>query len=221
LSPNPYADEILELMRTLVDYRMSPVRQMMEKVTKAGSMLHVDVLMLIYHFAKISRGQILEIGSFLGGSAIAAALGARESGVRKQIITVEPGGRLKGHRLASRNIFKDLKKNLARFGVAEEVTAINGFSYEPSTISAIREAFAPGEVGFFIFDADDKVGRDLNCYGDLLADDCWVLIDDYVGTTEKAGPTRAAVDPFVASGRLVPLGYYGWSTWVGRWRLLG
>ena len=29
---------------------------------------------------------------------------------------------------------------------------------------------ADGEVGPFIFDADNNVRRDLNCYGDLLAD---------------------------------------------------
>jgi len=218
LNSTASTDEVLALMRTLIDLRMSPVRQLMEKVTKHSSMLHVDVLMLIYHLAKISGGGIFEIGSFLGGSAIAAAQGARASGVRKKLLTVEPGGQLKNHRLASRNIFKDLKKNLDRFGVAGDVTAINGYSYDESTIATVRQAFAPGEVGFFIFDADDQVGRDLNCYGDLLADDCWVVIDDYVGTSEKAGPTRAAVDPFIDAGKLVTLGYYGWSTWVGRWR---
>src|SRR5436309_11049114 len=92
VNSNPDADEILELMRALIGYRMSRVRQTMEKVNKVSSMLHVDVLLLIYHLGKIARGGILEIGSFLGGSAIAAALGARESGGGKKIVTIEPGG---------------------------------------------------------------------------------------------------------------------------------
>ena len=43
-------------------------------------MLHLDVLLLIYHFAKFDSGNILEIGPYIGGFTIAAAFGARESG---------------------------------------------------------------------------------------------------------------------------------------------
>jgi hypothetical protein len=75
-----------------------------------------------------------------------------------------------------------------------------------------------GEVGLFIFDADGNVRRDLDCYGDLLADGCWLVIDDYFGSCVKAAPRRAQVDELVLAGRLVPFGYYGWSTWVGQWR---
>ena len=75
----------------------------------------------------------------------------------------------------------------------------------------------PGEVDLFIFDADANVRRDIDCYGDLLEDRCWVVIDDYISATDKAGPTRAQVDDLVAAGRLLPLGFYGWGTWVGRW----
>ena len=71
--------------------------------------------------------------------------------------------------------------------------------------------------GSFVFDADANVRRDIDCYGDRLADRCWVVIDDYISATDKAGPTRTQVDELVAAGRLIPLGYYGWGTWVGRW----
>ena len=30
--------------------------------------------------------------------------------------------------------------------------------------------------------------------------------------------SRADVDALTAAGYLEPLGFYGWSTWVGRWR---
>lgn len=149
---------------------------------------------------------------------IAAAFGARESATPKKIISVEAGGRLKHRRIPSRNIFKDLKKNLARYGVSESVTLINGYSFQETTISAIRQMLGRGEVGLFIFDADGNVRRDLDCYGDLLADGCWLVIDDYFGSCVKAAPRRAQVDELVSAGRLVPFGYYGWSTWVGQWR---
>ena len=80
-------------------------------------MLHMDVLLLIYHFARFGAGNVLEIGPYVGGSTIAAAFGARESGVQKKIITIEAGGSVKHFRLSSRNIIKDLKKNLARFEI--------------------------------------------------------------------------------------------------------
>ena len=77
---------------------------------------------------------------------------------------------------------------------------------------------SPGEVGLFIFDADGNVRRDLDCYGDLLTDGCWLVIDDYFGPCVKAAPRQAQINELVSAGRLIPFGFYGWSTWVGRWR---
>src|SRR5205823_11474015 len=119
--------QILELMYRLMEYRHEKIRDRLEKVGRAASMLHLDVLLLIYHFAKFGTGNILEIGPYIGGSTIAAAIGARESGTQEK--NHQRGGRrLKHRRIPSRNIFKDLKKNLTRFGVSESVTLINGYS---------------------------------------------------------------------------------------------
>jgi predicted O-methyltransferase YrrM len=207
---------MLELMYKLMEYRSHEIRHRLEKVGRAASMLHMDVLLLIYHFARFGPGDILEIGPYIGGSTIAAAFGVRDSGVPKKILSIEAGGRLKHFRLSSRNIIKDLKKNLARFGVLEDVTLINGRSFDEATISAVRQTLGSGEVGLFIFDADNNVRRDLDCYGDLLSERCWLVIDDYSGPA-KAAPLRAQVDELVSAGRIVPFGYYGWGTWIGQW----
>ena len=107
LAANP---ECFELMQKLIEYRQdSPVHQQLWKADR-HSMLQVDVLAFIHYFAKTGEGDILEIGSFVGGSTIAAALGARDSGKTKKIISIEVGGRLKNHRLATRNIFKQQKR---------------------------------------------------------------------------------------------------------------
>jgi predicted O-methyltransferase YrrM len=116
-----HLNQVLELLRDLMQYRSDEVRHRLEKVGRAASMLHMDVLLLIYHFARFGWGTILEIGPYVGGSTIAAAFGAHESETQKKIITIEAGGSVKHFRLASRNIMKDLKKNLAAFGVAEDV----------------------------------------------------------------------------------------------------
>ncbi len=218
LSESAYTNGVIDLMYKLMEYRNQEIRHRLEKVGRAASMLHLDVLLLIYHFAKFGAGNILEIGPYIGGSTIAAAIGARESGKPKKIISIEIGGRLKHFRIPSKNIFKDLKKNLARFGVLEDVTLINGSSFDETTVSAIRQMLGRGEVGLFIFDADGNVRRDLDCYGDLLADGCWLVIDDYCGPAAKAAPIRAQVDELVSAGNLVPFGYYGWGTWVGQWQ---
>jgi predicted O-methyltransferase YrrM len=180
-------------------------------------MLDIDVLIMIHHFAKRCEGDILEIGSFVGGSTIAAGLGVRDSGQKKKIISIEPGGRLKHHHLARRDIFRDLKKNLVHANLLDSVTLINGYSYELATIEAVRQATTSGGIGLFIFDADDKVRRDLDCYSDRLGNRSWIVIDDYFSESNKSGPTRAQVDGLVAAGKLVTLGFYGWGTWVGRW----
>ena len=217
LSNPSHLNQVLELLRTLMEYRSAEVRQRLEKVGREASMLHMDVLLLIYHFARFGAGNVLEIGPYIGGSTIAAAFGAREVGTQKKVITIEAGGSLKHFRLSSRNIIKDLKKNLARFGVAEDVILINGRSSDEAIISEVHQCLSSREISLFIFDSGNNVRRDLDCYGDLLNDGCWVVIDDYFGPA-KAAPLRAQVDALVSEGRLVPFGYYGWGTWVGQWQ---
>lgn len=210
-------DESFELMQRLIGYRYQ--KALHHQLMKAAdhSMLDIDVLVLIYHMAKVSDGAILEIGSFLGACTIAAGLGVRDSGKPRKFFSIEPGGRLKDHRLATRDIFRDLKRNLSRADLLDSVTLINGSSFAQNTIATVKQNLGPGEVSLFVFDADADPRRDLDCYGDRFADRCWVVIDDYISATEKAGPTRIQVDELVAAGRLLPLGFYGWGTWVGRW----
>jgi predicted O-methyltransferase YrrM len=210
--------ECFELMQRLIEYRYDkPLHHQLMKAADY-SMLSEDVLVLIYHMAKICDGGILEIGSFLGASTVAAGFGVRDSGKAKTFVSIEPGGQLKDHKLATKNIFKDLTKNIDRAGLLDRVTLLNGSSFDDRIIATVKERFAAGEVGLFIFDADANVRRDIDCYSGLLADGCWVVIDDYISATNKAGPTREQVDEFTSRGRLRPLGFYGWGTWVGRWK---
>src|SRR5437660_11972502 len=103
---------MLELMYKLMEYRSHEIRHRLEKVGRAASMLHMDVLLLIYHFARFVEGNILEIGPYIGGSTIAASFGARESATGKKLVSMEAGGRLKHYRISSNNIGKDLIKNI-------------------------------------------------------------------------------------------------------------
>jgi len=205
-----------ELMHTLVQCRQAPIQEQLGKIRKL-SMLHLDVLFLIYHFAKTCSGHVLEIGAFLGGATTAAALGVRESDTHNALIVIEPGGSLKHPQLGTRDIYRDLQRNLRKQGVSDMVTLIKGRSFDPATISAVRQVLGPDEIGLLIIDADGGVKRDIRCYAEKLAESCPVLIDDYYGPAAKAGATRKDVDELVEAGCLEPLGFYGWGTWVGRW----
>jgi L-amino acid N-acyltransferase YncA/predicted O-methyltransferase YrrM len=208
------------LMQILIEYRQQPIHGQLEKIRAKYSMLHLDVLLLIYHFAKSCGGHILEIGAFLGGATTAAALGIRASGKIKKLIAIEPGGRLKHSRLGSRDIWRDFQRNLRKQRLSELVTAIKGHSFNPATVATVQAGLGPEQIGLLIVDADGAIKRHLDCYKEKLADECWIVIDDYFGPPEniKVNATRKDVDDFVESGQLEPLGFYGWGTWVGRWR---
>jgi hypothetical protein len=213
-------NDCLDLMHRVMAYRHEPIHSQLMKIRDKYSMLHVDVLILVYHFAKLCSGAILEIGAFVGGATIATALGVRDSSQKKKLISIEPGGSVKHKRLGTRNILRDLERNLARERVANMVTLIKGQSFKPETMSAVRQALGSDQVGLLILDADAAKRRDVDCYRDKFADGCWMVIDDIYGAdaNEKITPSRTDVDALVAEGLLDPLGFYGWSTWIGRWR---
>jgi L-amino acid N-acyltransferase YncA/cephalosporin hydroxylase len=218
--PSNQLSDSLSLMYLLMQYRHEAIHSKLLKIRDKYSMLHLDVLILVYHFAKICSGNILEIGAFIGGATIAAAFGVRDSGTQKKLIAIEPGGSVKHKRLGTRNIFRDLERNLARQRVSELVTTIKGRSFDPATISAVNETLGADKVGLLILDADAAKRRDIECYRERFADGCWMVIDDYYGTdtNAKITPSRADVDALATAGYLEQLGFYGWSTWVGRWR---
>jgi predicted O-methyltransferase YrrM len=211
--------DCVALMEALSAYRQKPISNDLEKLRHNYSMLHLDVLTLIYYFAATGVRNVLEIGPYLGGSTIAAALGVRASGKPRRVVSIEPGGKLNHHRLPSRDILRDLKKNLAKQRVADVVTLIDGYSWDANVVHAVHEQLPMRSVDLLMIDADGDVARDLNLYRDLLADGCNVVIDDYLRlqTEGKDATTRPQVDALAASGELQTLGVYGWGTWIGRW----
>ena len=210
----------LQLMETVLEYRREPISKELEKIRHKHSMLHIDVLLLIYYFAKTTRGAIFEIGSYLGGATIAAAWGVRDSGLDRTVVSIEAGGRCEHPRLPTKNIIKDLKKNLAKRDVSDRVTLLEGFSRDKNVIRAVTTQLRPGSVDLLIIDADGDVKGNIDLYHHLLSENCWVVIDDYYcpAPGSKDVFVRPQIHALVAAGQLETLGYYGWATWVGRWR---
>jgi predicted O-methyltransferase YrrM len=217
LNPTINVDECFELMRKLIEYRQQKALHHQLMKTAECSMLDIDAIVILYHCAKTSVGDILEIGSYVGGATVAMAMGVRDSGMKKKIIGIERGCRVDHPRVGTKDSFKDLRMNLKRFGFLDQVTLINGRSFDPATIATVRQLSGPRQIGLFFFDADANVRRDINCYGDRFADHCWIAVDDYLGGADKSAQLRMQVDELVGAGRLEPLGFYGLGTWIGRW----
>ena len=46
-------------------------------------MLGIDAIVMLYHCAKVSVGDVLEVGAYIGGATIAMAMGVRDSATEK------------------------------------------------------------------------------------------------------------------------------------------
>ena len=217
MNTNTNVNDCLELMRKLVEYRQQ--KALHHQLMKAAecSMLGIDAIVMLYHCAKVSVGDVLEVGAYIGGATIAMAMGVRDSDMQKKVISIERGCRVDLPRVGTKDSFKDLRKNLKRFGFLDEVTLINARSFDPDTIALVHRLSGPRSIGLFVFDADANVRRDINSFSDRFSDRCWIVIDDYLGGADKSAKLRTQVDELVSAGRLEPLGFYGFGTWIGRW----
>jgi predicted O-methyltransferase YrrM len=88
LNTSTDVDDCLSLMRKLIAYRRQKAlhHQLMKPAER--SMLGVDAIVMLYHCAKVSVGHILEVGSCVGGATIVMAMGVRDSGTEKKIISI-------------------------------------------------------------------------------------------------------------------------------------
>jgi predicted O-methyltransferase YrrM len=196
----------------------SRVRRELENLKKSLSMLHTDVLMLLYALASVVDSGILEFGPYVGGSTIAIARGLQRSGRRLPFVSVEVGGRHDHETLPSLDILADLRRNLEQHGVSDLNRIVVGRSNEEHVLTEIRRTFADLGVGLWMIDADGLVGRDFTNYLSLCRPRCLLVIDDYIsfGGPEKIDGTRTAIHEAVSAGRLRPIGVYGWGTWIGQ-----
>lgn len=192
---------------------------------KKSSMLHVDVLLLLRALALATKGGVLEIGSYIGGSTIAIASGVRDRKTNgASFVSLEPGGRYLEHpEYPSTDILRDLRDNLKSANVAQHVTAIEGHSSDPQVREKVFGTLGGSGLSLLFIDADGEVGRDMELYRPLLKPGCFVVFDDYHAVTEtvplhKEVRVKSVVDEEVRNGRLEPLGVFGWGTWFGRYR---
>jgi predicted O-methyltransferase YrrM len=208
----------LPLRRLLRQRSATPDIELISAARKF-SMLHDDVLRLLWTFAETSRGAVLELGPYIGGSTVVIASAARKGGAGP-VVTVEKGGAYRDHpHVPTDDILGDLRKNLNRHGVLDAVHIVEGENDAPESIDAVRKALGGAQVDLFFVDSDGRVDRDFRIYEPYLMDNCIIMFDDYESdwAAAKARLVRPWVDAAVASGKVRNLGVYGWGTWVGQY----
>ncbi|MFO7558535.1 MAG: hypothetical protein R6X10_06860 [Desulfobacterales bacterium] len=201
-------------------YRSEEIYQEILAIKNRLSMLHADVLMLLYHFSRYCDEGIIEIGPHVGGSTIALAKGLSAESRGKPFITIEIGGRFDHHlpAFSTNDIISDLKTNLKEYHVRHLVDIVEGDSRESQVIDIVFKKMNKRKADLFVIDSDGMVLGDISAYTDIMTDDCFFFIDDYLspGNIEKGNITKSHVDFLVENHFMECLGIYGWGTWIGK-----
>ena len=118
--PNVIVDDLYEYVFSCVE---DIEKQEKFKKLKSISMLHTDTLILLNLFGKAAKKGILEIGPYVGGSTISAALDSN-----MPVVTIEPGGAFEEQpSLPSSNIVKDFISNVVDWNVDKKIKLIRQF----------------------------------------------------------------------------------------------
>jgi predicted O-methyltransferase YrrM len=179
------------------------------------SMLHPETLAALNLLAARTRGAVLEIGPYIGGSTIAIASATRG---RVPFVTIEHGGAHDHPSLPTQDTVADLKANLERAGLSDAVQILVGISREPGMKERVAEALGGRKITLCMIDADGRVGLDIEAYRDLMAEDCVLVFDDYE-TLDEGNVKQSLVKSWVLeaerAGLVTRLGVLPWSTWFG------
>jgi predicted O-methyltransferase YrrM len=187
---------------------------------KEVSMLGTDALVMTSEAARHSRGAILEIGAYIGGSSIALAHGAKQRAGNApfKMFTIEPGGAYPDQPyLPSSDILADWETNLSRYGLRDAVDLVVGYSNANEVVETVKGALGDKRFGLVFVDGNGELERDINLYLDVLADDCILVLDDYrYDDGLKGGVLTQFIDRMVAEGLFEEFGFELWNTWFGR-----
>lgn len=217
---NTLPESGFDLSLIATQYRSSDLSRLFVRLNERISMLHADVLALLYHFGAHSVAPLLELGPYMGGSTIAVARGLADSGRGLRITSVEKGGKYDHPNYPTSDIVASLRANLAEHGVASHSHIIVGHSREPPTVQEVERLSAAAKFGCLIIDSDGQVEDDIRLYGPLLGQRAYLVVDDYYspGAPEKEASTRHQIDGMVRNGTVEAFGVQGWGTWFGRFR---
>lgn len=208
-----------ELSLLATQYRSDPLHNFFSELNDRISMLHPDVLALLYHFGMNATSPLLELGPYVGGSTISMARGIAAGGASVHVTSVEMGGRYDHPTYATTDIVQSLRDNLKQYGVDARVNLIVGHSRDRPVLEEVAAVVErEGPFGCFVIDADGKVDEDVALYRRFLVSKCYLVVDDYYapGAPEKEATTRSQLVALERQNVVESFGVYGWGTWFGR-----
>lgn len=202
-------------------YRSLPVYAEFAEINQKISMLHPDLLAILYHLAGNAQGGILEIGPYIGGSTVAMSKGMTNLSNPGFIVSIEKGGAHDHVQYGSKDIVADLRQNLTLWGADKNTRVIVGDSRDTAVVSQVKSLLSSDGLGLMFLDADGLVDQDFAAYSDIIRSGTYVVVDDYFTSGawpahEKALITKQVLDAMELDGKVECLGVYGWGTWVGR-----
>jgi predicted O-methyltransferase YrrM len=209
-----------QLALLFTQYRSLPLYQRFKDLNSEISMLHPDVLVMLYHYGMHTSKPVLELGPYLGGSTVAIALGLKQQEDPPRLVTVEVGGSYDHPSYATSDIVAGLRANLTKYDVADRVEVLVGSSRDRTIVSRVNELLGASGIGCLMIDTDGRIDQDLDLYGGLLAPNAYLIVDDYYapGAPEKEETTRAQIDRLESDGVVESFGVHGWGTWFGRFK---
>jgi hypothetical protein len=175
-------------------------------------MLSANILRLLSEMAAVTNGAIVEVGSYIGGSIIAAARGV-PADVQRRILAIECGGSHDHPVFPSNDILRDLRANIAAAGLAERIKVVPKRAEE--VYPYIGELLQGQKIGLLVVDADGLVGIHLPAIAPHMAAGCVLVLDDYYDD-QKGWRMRSFIAQAVRNRVVESFGVCGWGTWIGR-----
>jgi predicted O-methyltransferase YrrM len=207
-----------ELSLIATQYRATELASFFYELNCSVSMLHADVLALLYHFGRYGTAPLLELGPFTGGATIAMAKGVAAAASGHKVVSVEVGGASDHVTYATPDIVASFRANLAQRELTTHTQLVVGYSRDDSVVAEVASIAGGQRFGCLLIDSDGHVRDDIERYGPLLLPRAYLVVDDYYspGAPEKEVFTRKELDALAESGVVEPWGVHGWGTWFGR-----
>jgi predicted O-methyltransferase YrrM len=176
----------------------------------ASAMIVPEVLATLAGAARSSKGAVLEIGPYVGASTLAISLGLRDSD--REFLTIESGGINAHPTRGTDDVLRDLKANLATFGVSDRVHIVEGWAHE---VCQRLPSLLQEKIGFLFIDADGSVDVHINNVKQLLASNCLLAFDDWKAEG-KGARVRRTVEKLIEREAVISYGVLFDDTWFGR-----
>jgi len=181
------------------------------------SMLHITALEKINSYAMRSKGDIVEVGAYIGGSTIALS-----KGTIFKVHTFEKGGSYTTHpHLPTDDILRDLNLNIKKFN-ADNVFVIPHTTDSKDGMSCLRLQLEDRKIGLLLLDADGNIESLLSDLSKYMLDGTLVVIDDYliIDGLMKSDITNSQVNRLIEAGVLTTDCVVGWGTWFRKYNLV-